>query len=168
MEVEELEKLVILRAVVGFLGEQERNRWWPSAFFGAGSKAFLAPVFPRTHVLAQYQGVRQAASVVHDERIGVGNVFHLFRLPEDLEQSVQRTIQHPHVVLAIAECTASSEVALALIGKISDGPLPKDVGPVRVGSLADLRKASLWRQVAAHYAAALAHHFEVYPYFVNR
>lgn len=168
MEVKELEELVLLRTVIGFLGEQEQHSWWSSSFFGAGSKSFLSPVFPRTHVLAQYQGVLKAASIVHDERIGVGNVFHLFRLPEDLEQSIQRTIQSPHMILAITDCTVNSKTALAKLGKISDGLSRNDIGPVSVGSFANIRIAALWRQVAAYYATGLQDHFEVYPYFVKQ
>lgn len=168
MELDQLNELVLLRAIVGFLGERERNPWWPSSFFGTGSKSFLAPVFPRTHVLAQYQGVMQAASIVHDERIGVGNVFHLFRLPEDLEYSIQGSIQQLSMASAIAEWTARADYALTVIDKISGGQTPKNVGPVRVGSLADLRDAAVWRQVAAHYVAGFRQGFEVYPYFVNQ
>jgi hypothetical protein len=90
----EYESLALLRLVVGLLGEQKEPKWWPSNFFGAGSNAFLAPLFPRTLLLAQYHGVVQSAARVHDEHIGVGRVYHLFRLPEDIEYGIHAALQN--------------------------------------------------------------------------
>lgn len=69
-----------LRVAVGYLGEKDQNGWWTSSFLSPTSKPFLSPVFPRTFALAQLHGVTAAAAAVHDDRIGVGDVFHLFRL----------------------------------------------------------------------------------------
>jgi hypothetical protein len=44
------------------------------------------PVFGANIMQARYQGIVEASKRVHDERIGVGRVFHLFRLPETTEQ----------------------------------------------------------------------------------
>ena len=167
MEVEEVTRLAVLRAVIGFLGEKAQAGWWPSSFFAAESRAFLGPVFPRTQILAQYQGVSAAAASVHDERIGVGDVFHLFRLPEDMEQKLHRYLQQEGKS-AVAEHTASAERALACLREIAAGESREGVGPVRVGSLRDLRDDSSWRQAAAYYAAGLSHRAEVYPYFANK
>ena len=90
MQSTELTSLATLRLLVGFLGEKDHFAWWQSSFFAPGSNAFLAPVFPRTQLLAQYEGVTRAASLQHDDRIGVGDVCHLFRLPEDVEQGLHR------------------------------------------------------------------------------
>jgi hypothetical protein len=90
MNVGPIESLAALRTLVGFLGEREQFAWWPSAFFAPGSQAFLLPLFARTRLLAQCNGVTQAAALVHDDRIGVGQVYHLFRLPEDMEQAIHR------------------------------------------------------------------------------
>ena len=99
MEVVESADLAKMRAVVGYLGERNQSGWWQSSFFAPGSQAFLAPVFGRTRLLAQCTGVAQAAAVVHDERIGVGDVYHLFRLPEDIEQALHRAL-HSHELSA--------------------------------------------------------------------
>jgi len=84
------ENLVLLRMAVGAAGEDKELAWWRSAFCGSMSGACLAPIFPKTVSLAALTGVTAAACRVHDEHIGVGRVFHLFRLPEDLEQAVDR------------------------------------------------------------------------------
>ncbi len=89
------EHLSLLRATVGYLGEREQLAWWQSSFFSPQSPAFLAPVFGRTQVLAQCVGVARAAAALHDAHIGVGRVHHLFRLPEELERALHRTLCDP-------------------------------------------------------------------------
>ena len=86
-----IEHVASLRTVVGYLGEREQYAWWQCSFFGPGSKTFLAPVFGRTQVLAQAPG-HARRPLIHDERIGVGEVYHLFRLPEDMEQGIHRGV----------------------------------------------------------------------------
>ena len=90
MYSEHLEYLATLRIVIGYLGERDQFAWWQSSFFSAGSEAFLSPIFARTRFLAQCTGVTQAASAIHDARIGTGNVYHLFRLPEDMAQDIHQ------------------------------------------------------------------------------
>src|SRR5690349_14523885 len=97
MNATQLEALATLRTVVGYLGEREQYSWWQSSVFAPAGRAILAPVLGRTQALAQYAGVRRAAALVHDERIGVGRVFHLFRLPEDVEQALHHVVQTPSV-----------------------------------------------------------------------
>lgn len=110
MDALHLEKLTSLRILVGYLGEREQYTWWPSAFFASGSAAFLAPLFTRTQPLAQFNGVTQAAALIHDERIGIGQVYHLFRLPEDLEQGIHRTLN---------DATACSRLAKQAVDRTS-------------------------------------------------
>ena len=88
-----VENLAVLRAVVAYLGERDQFAWWQSAFFGAGSALFLSPIFARTQILAQCAGAGMAAARVHDEHIGVGGVYHLFRLPEEIERSLHGALQ---------------------------------------------------------------------------
>jgi len=49
-------------------------------------------MFSRTARLAQYNGVREAARQLHDKYSGIGNVIHVFRLPEEVEQDLQQLI----------------------------------------------------------------------------
>jgi hypothetical protein len=37
--------------------------------------------------------VKEAAARVHDEYIGVGKVYHLFRLPEHIEQALHSSLR---------------------------------------------------------------------------
>ncbi len=81
-----------LRVLVGYLGEHHQANWWSSSFLGHSSEAFLAPIFGNAAANARVVGVTEAARRVHDDAIGVGRTFHLFRLPETLEQELHRTL----------------------------------------------------------------------------
>jgi hypothetical protein len=168
MEVTQFETLATMRAVVGFLGEREQHNWWQSSFFSAQSRAFLAPVFGQTQLLAQATGVTRAASLVHDERIGVGRVFHLFRLPEDVEQGVHQTIQQPAAAQRVATVVAHKEAALQYLQDVARTTSATGVGPTHVGNERSLRDARTWRTVAAQYAHAFTTGDEVYPFFMDQ
>ena len=165
MSQEIFESIATLRLTVGFLGEQTQAAWWSSAFLGASSKPFLSPIFPKTSVLAQCRGVTEAAARVHDERIGVGNVFHLFRLPEDFEQAVHRLLEQEEPTQRLSMAVKDKESALASLNMLSAKKLLLGTGPVRVGRAVDLNKPDSWRVVAAHYAAGFQASSGVFPFF---
>jgi hypothetical protein len=161
MDANQLKELARLRLAVGCLGEKANSGWWSSAFCGAGGTAFLAPAFPRTHVLAQLHGVTSAAARVHDDRIGVGDVFHLFRLPEDLEQSL-------HPIDRIEDVTTSVQSAMSFLCVYAADQRNDTVGPVNIGRLATLRDASRWKSAAASYLSGLEHNRETFPFFSDK
>lgn len=163
----DLEPLVTLRTLAGYLGEREHFDWWPSAFFAPGSDAFLAPLFARTRLLARCSGVTQAAALVHDERIGVGHVYHLFRLPEDLEQGIHHLLNDEGVCGRVETLLLNQEAALAALRGMA-GPLAAaSPGPARVGATSDVHRPDVWSVVAAHYLHAFEHGARVYPYFTD-
>lgn len=163
-----IETLALMRGVVGYLGERDQKGWWQSGFFSAGSRAFLSPVFGRTQILAQCAGVTQAAALVHDERIGVGQVFHLFRLPEDLEQAVHQALQRPELGRRLIELVASNDTALAWLRETGGSGDQGGVGPLRVGMEHSVREPQPWRLVAANYGRAFAAGEDIFPYFTGR
>ena len=65
-----LTRIARLSLLVGFLGEQSQFNWWSSSFFTANSRAFWSPVFSKTAFIVQHQGVKEAASRVHDRDDG--------------------------------------------------------------------------------------------------
>jgi hypothetical protein len=162
------ETLALMRAAVGYLGERDQRGWWQSAFFSAGSRAFLAPVFGRTLVLTQCAGVTRAAALVHDERIGVGQVYHLFRCPEDLEQGIHQALQSSEMAHRVRAFVASPDAAIAFLREEARSAQTAGVGPTRVGDERGLRDRRSWRIVAAHYAHAFTEGGDVFPYFTVR
>ena len=162
-----IDLLTSLRAAIGYLGEKGQYAWWQSSFFAPASRAFLAPVFARTPVVAQCVGVTRAAAVVHDERIGVGRVYHLFRLPEEMEQGIHRALHDPDLGARIAAATASRDAALALLREIAAPPAASGIGPTLIGEALALRLIDTWRIVTTHYLRAFEQGTQVYPYFIE-
>jgi hypothetical protein len=159
------ELLALIRLTVGYLGEQGQPRWWTSQFFAPTSKAFLAPITPRTVLLAQYHGIVQAAARVHDEHVGLGQVHHLFRLPEDLEHGIHSALHDDRVVRSASGLLNDPTTALTFLQQDREGPGPE--GPVLVGNTQSLRTAATWKAVAGRYARAFEGGVRVYPYFTD-
>jgi hypothetical protein len=165
MEGMQLQTLAKLRAVIGYLGEREQYAWWQSAFFSPDSPRFLAPAFGRTVLLAQCVGVARAAGLVHDERIGVGRVYHLFRLPEDMEQGMHEALHDLVLQREIAGIVAAKATALQYLRSRAGSNPGSGVGPVELGHARDLHDQRHWNAVAARYLGAFSAGVEVYPYF---
>jgi len=167
MEAEFIERLVNLRLVIGYLGEREQFGWWQSSFFTQGSQAFLAPLFSRTQILAQCNGVTQAAALVHDERIGVGHVYHLFRLPEEIEQGIHQSLHKPSLHQSIHKTIVKPDTALNSLRMLSGSTHPTEVGPIRVGNIVELHNLEFWQTVASIYLYGFEQRTMVCPYFTD-
>lgn len=155
-----------LRLLVGYLGEKDQGNWWSTTFFAPSSRYFLEPVFARTTRLAQYNGVREAARRLHDEQIGIGNVFHLFRLPEEMEQDLQQLVVNaPDEWFAEI---ASRETALTVLRTLSGEAISISEGPQSIGSLKELDRPSGSQALAQCYLAAFEQGIRTFPYFVEK
>jgi hypothetical protein len=167
-DADRLRAIVRLRLIVGYLGEKAQFDWWPSGFFTPSSPAFLNPVFARTTPLAQYHGVKEAARRVHDDHIGVGRVFHLFRLPETLEQSLFEVLQDPAAANLTHRAIDSQAKALEALQSFFKTPAAVREGPIQIGTAADL-EGDAWIGTVAHcYHAAFMNGVRSYPYLVDR
>ena len=167
-----MHEIAALRVLAGYLGESGQYGWWPSNLYTEMSESFLPPVFAKTHALTRFTGVSMAAAAVHDERIGIGQVYHLFRLPEYFEASLHRAVQTEGFQRIIVRHLAEKESARAYLlgrstahGKADGGTV---AGPVRVGDLDSLLDRAVWAAVAAHYAGAFGSGGQVYPFFSDR
>lgn len=168
MSADEMEALATLRAAVGLLGEKEQQGWWGCAFFSKSAATFLAPLFPRTQFLSQANGVTAAAALLHDDRIGVGQVFHLFRLPEDMEQSIQRTLMEESAARRISQNVLSAELALQWLRDFAGTKGKASTGPLRVGDLEDLCSLAKWKKAASIYTQAFESQHQSFPYFADQ
>ena len=157
---------LFLRLLVGYLGEKPQFNWWPTTFIGASSILFLTPIFPRTTLLSQYHGILEAARRLHDERIGIGSVFHLFRLPEVREQELHDMLSHGGHSFSM-ESIAGRDAALAALQKIADGHTSASEGPVKLGSAQDILSPNGIRDMSRSYTAAFTQGVKCYPYFVT-
>ncbi len=151
-----------LRVLVGYLGEQQ-PAWWPSQFYSPTAAAFLGPVFTRSTMLAQYQGVTAAAARKHDDHIGVGRTFHLFRLPETLEQSAAAAFADKDFQVCTRALVASRDQALARLAELAGQTASAGEGPVVVGDLTDELGSAL-KSCAALYLDAFSKGIQCFPY----
>ena len=161
-----LTRYLRLRLLVGFLGERSQFAWWPTSFFGNSSGMFLEPVFPKTAGLAQYHGVTEAARRLHDEHIGVGSVFHLFRLPEEAEQGLHSAmvagLGQPGLFAGLEDKDAALQGIAGVAGDLRTVP----EGPTSVGVVKDLFTAPALEKLAECYLSAFRGGVRTYPYFM--
>lgn len=160
-----LPTLLQMRMLVGFLGERTQCAWWPTAFYEASSKLFLEPVFSKSSRLAQYHGVLEAARRLHDEHLSVGS-YHLFRLPEEIEQDLHVIVQSSEGEYLASQVPPSKEAALDALMKLAATGSASSVGPTAVGSIKDIDSADTLKAIAAAYLSAFTRDAKTYPYLV--
>ncbi|MCC6076086.1 BrxE family protein [Pseudomonas sp. GCM10022188] len=160
--IKDAQTIAELRVLVGYLGEQQ-PAWWPSQFYSPTAAAFLGPVFTRSTALAQYQGVTAAAARKHEEHIGEGRTFHLFRLPEILEQSAAAVFSDKAFEASIRGSVASRDQALARLAEQAGSTASASEGPVVVGDLTDELGNAL-KSCAALYLDAFSKGIQCFPY----
>lgn len=160
-----MRRIIEIRYIVGFLGEKSQCNWWPTSFYDASSIRFLEPVFSRTAPLAQYHGAVEAARRFHDENLSVGS-FHIFRLPEEMEQDLHEMVQTRLFELFDPDLIVDHAAALNALSKVSNGTANEAVGPVLVGKIDELRASALLDKVGAIYRMALSSDTQALPYLV--
>ena len=171
VEKEEIESspyaaLAKLRILVGALGEQDKFNWWPTSFFASSSKMFLEPIYPRTVHLAQYHSVVEAARCVHDEYLNAGT-FHLFRLPEEIEQDLHALITSwstDNIQALIGPDDAATLKALVDFGTADEEAVD---GPILCGSVQEFLSETTMSKISSLYAAAFIGGRQTYPYLMS-
>lgn len=161
---QDLQTLLRLRMLVAYLGERAQHNWWSSMFIGATGASVLAHPFPRTAHLAQYHGAVEAARRTHDELIGVGQVLHLFRAPDEIEQDLHAMVLRGGAS-AFLLAVPAAEAALGRLIEMGSPPPSPTVGPVLVGEPTELTANDAVTKTAGIYAAAFASGQRAYPYF---
>jgi len=145
---------------VAFLGEKDQKNWWSSSFLSSSGATFLNPVFQKTSLLARVTGASAAAQVVHDKYIGIGDAFHLFRLPESIEHNKFQVLT---TELPIQNNINSEDDAYASLQTLANGYTAQGIGPLLINhSEVD---QTLISQMAAAYLAGFKNNNPVYPFF---
>ena len=160
-----MQRIITLRYLIGFLGEKSQCNWWSTSFYEASSIRFLEPVFSRTAPLAQYHGAVEAARRFHDENLSVGS-FHIFRLPEEIEQDLHEMVQAQLLELFDPSLIVDRASALNALSKVSNGTADEAVGPVLVGKIDELRASALLDKIGAIYQMAMSSDTQALPYLV--
>jgi hypothetical protein len=165
MDKETIDKLISLRYLVGFLGEKSQYRWWASNFLNASTKKMLEFTFPRTANLAQYEAVSAAAAKVHDESIGVGKSYHLFRLPEFLEKALLSEIQTEKESAIFTAALTSKDSALEALSNLTGSASLNGEGPINIGQVNNNQMEQSIAQIASAYLQAFNENKKAFPYF---
>ena len=153
-----------LRLLVGYLGEKSQNNWWASNFISKSSVSFLTPIFPRTVLLSQYHGVCEAAQIVHDEHIGIGVNYHLYRLPDSIENAAAKSVQDDQFSKKINATLVDQETAYSRLSEIAENVSERSEGPTLVGDFSDKNLEKLIIKSAAHYLNAFKDGYRCFPY----
>lgn len=163
-----LKDVLTLRMCIGFLGESDQYSWWASSFLSSTSSAFLSPVFSKTSFNAQYYGVREAATIVHDEHIGIGKgVFHLFRLPETHEIKMHRLLDNSDTKTAVQDLIKNKDNAEQFLSEYGQDSVEQTVGPFRLGGTTKILTPQTWTKVAGQYVSAFKDGNKTFPYFTT-
>jgi len=67
-------------------GEAHHAGWWRSQFLSPVGLSHLSYIYLAATSGLLFMQASRAARAVHDATIGIGDVFHLFRLPQTLER----------------------------------------------------------------------------------
>ena len=161
-----LSELLKLRLIVGYLGEQPRYSWWSTVLFEPASRMFLAPVFPKTALLAQYTGVVEAAGKLHDEHLSGGS-FHLFRQPETIEQDLYQLMKEQGMDAELSQALKSKEEALQLLQSMATQPSAINEGPQCIGRMKDGNFVEYLKLVAGAYFYSFNENIRSYPYWAE-
>ena len=127
---------------------------------------FLEPAFSRTSRLAQYQSVLEAARRLHDEHLSVGS-FHLFRLPEEIEQDLHALVQRPVADEFALQQMRSKDSALGSLKDLTCAVSVKSVGPTAIGNITELDSPNTVKAIAAAYLSAFSLDAKAYTYLVG-
>lgn len=158
------EQLIILRAIVGFLGEKHQFGWWDTNFLNDTGLKFLRIIFPRSAFAAGVNSVTEAARRTHDDRIGKGGVFHLFRLPPGLEQTIHERLSVFDPIEFLPHLK-TKETALEKLRTYSNGNIKTSQGPIQIGTTREMYSLTTIKDLSKYYADAFDRNIQTFPYF---
>lgn len=164
MTTETIRSICETRMLIGFLGEKKQASWWGSSFLSSSSKAFLLPICPNSFAVAQYSGVCQAAALIHDEHIGIGQHYHLYRLPDSIERSLFKCMQDHAFSEKLSSHLLTIDVAMNRLKDLGMEPIDRADGPIVVGDYSDKKLDALFRVSRSHYLDAFITDYKTFPY----
>jgi hypothetical protein len=137
-----------LRLSVLVCGEKLPDKCWNSDGLSRSGQDDLKIVFPRSSVLAAVSHAAALARTHHDERTRAQGVYHLFRLPAEMEAGIHR---------ALIEMEQDSEFGDDPAAGIWDelGDLDRNTeaaseGPVDLGTLDLYQRPVDWLNIGAN------------------
>lgn len=161
-----IKKFITLRALVGFLGEKSQFNWWDTNFLSSTGLQFLAINFPLSAFSAGCNSVSEAARRLHDERLGKGGVYHLFRFPTSIEESIHKQLLNIDSNELIPYFKDIKTALDQLKEFVSDSGIAPD-GPVQIGTGKNMFSDFAIEELAKHYHNAFSDGKKCFPYFTG-
>ncbi len=166
---QELSFLVFrLQALVLALGESADPAWWKTGFMNETGLRFLERIYPRTFLSAAVCSAGKAASNIHDRAVGRIGAYHLFRLPESLENEISRMPLETNQAFlstlrdALGRPERLMELLIQICGRVErEGSF----GARRMGTDRDLMTIAGIKKTAAVYYQAFMENKLSFPYF---
>ena len=151
--------LAHLRLSVLASGEALPEKCWDSDGLSPAGQTDLAMVFPRTSVLAAATHASELARAHHDKHTRAAGVFHLFRLPTDVESAI-----HREMLNALPGGFRPQDNLWSEMESLPEVEVSAEQGPVNLGSV-DLTSATDLSRLASAYRAAFAAELSCIPFF---
>jgi len=151
--------LAQLRLSVLASGEALPGKFWDSDGLRKTGQTDLLMVFPRTSLVAASSHAAKLAQAHHDAVTRASGIYHLFRLPPDIEASI-----HHELLTTISN---DRDVQAKLWSELEDLPkldVPAAEGPVNLGEI-KLTSAKGISKIAHVYKAAFDVGLSTVPYF---
>lgn len=158
-----LNKIGKLRVLVGFLGEKSQLNWWDTNFLSKTGMQFLEINFPRSAFAAGCNSVIEAARRLHDNRIGKGGVYHLFRFPTGIEEELHHLLIH-NSSDGLKPLIESKEKALEHLKALVSNSVGAPEGPVQIGTSKKILTNYAVQEFAVHYYEAFQNQMLCFPY----
>lgn len=166
-----VEKCLHLRILVAGLGEGHHCKWWRSTFLSSTGVSFLERITPRSNFATAVRSAAHSAQLVHDSSIGKGQVYHLFRLPNDWEFEVEETLQtrageYENLYKPLLN---NRPELMQMLSTYTGGISPTNVisGETRGPMLVSFHNGDLTKHLAALYLLAFRQENQVFPYFAD-
>ena len=154
--------LAKLRFSVLVAGEMQPELWWSSNGLSQEGQSDLSIIFPRTSINAAMEHASELARLHHDERTRAVGVYHLFRLPTEIQSALHRTsiqLEQDGFFGADPRVQMWSDFP-----GISTSPTKAQEGPIDLGVFHPHNQSDLER-LATTYKAAFDEGKSCVPYF---
>ena len=162
-QTEIFDELAHLRSLVGFLGEKSQCNWWDTNFLNPTGLQFLEINFPRSAFAAGVSSVTEAAKRLHDEFIGKGNVYHLFRFPSSVEEAIHEQLMANTGQLV--PDVLDTKMALEKLKEFTSNVVDAPEGPIQIGTEKKMLSVLAVDELARHYHNAFSNGKMCFPYF---
>jgi hypothetical protein len=154
-----------LRVLVLALGEV--SKWWRTEYLSPTGLRFLERLYPRTAFSAALHAATTAARPIHDASTGSSQIYHLFRLPIQLEREIHELLsetQGKSLAEEMKPALGDMELLMTKLRPLALEVSNKAVGALRVGGAADVYQEKTYQYMAGAYLRAFHTGDKIFPY----